>query len=129
MKAYRNPDFINAPDARPIRILAEYLEPEARFSDMKLRDTIVFFGSARTHSEEDAEAALKTAGAWDFVQDLEQGLGTMVGDRGSMLSGGQRARISLARAVLKQPSLLILDEASSALDALPRWISPVGLGA
>ena len=67
--------------------------------------------------QEGVEAALKTAGAWDFVQDLEEGLGTMVGDRGSMLSGGQRARISLARAVLKQPSLLILDEASSALDA------------
>jgi len=63
------------------------------------------------------ESALKTAGAWDFVQDLEEGLQTMVGDRGSKLSGGQRARISLARAVLKQPSLLILDEASSALDA------------
>ena len=63
------------------------------------------------------ESALKTAGAWDFVQDLEDGLQTMVGDRGSKLSGGQRARISLARAVLKQPSLLILDEASSALDA------------
>ncbi|DAC10248.1 MAG TPA: ATP-binding cassette domain-containing protein, partial [Candidatus Poseidoniales archaeon] len=63
------------------------------------------------------EAALKTAGAWDFVQDLEHGLDTMVGDRGSKLSGGQRARVSLARAVLKEPSLLILDEASSALDA------------
>jgi ATP-binding cassette subfamily B protein len=63
------------------------------------------------------ESALKTAGAWDFVQDLEEGLQTMVGDRGSKLSGGQRARVSLARAVLKQPSLLILDEASSALDA------------
>jgi ATP-binding cassette subfamily B protein len=63
------------------------------------------------------ESALKTAGAWDFVQDLEQGLSTMVGDRGSKLSGGQRARVSLARAVLKEPSLLILDEASSALDA------------
>ena len=63
------------------------------------------------------EAALKTAGAWDFVQDLEEGLNTMVGDRGSKLSGGQRARVSLARAVLKAPSLLILDEASSALDA------------
>ena len=63
------------------------------------------------------KAALKTAGAWDFVQDLEEGLETMVGDRGSKLSGGQRARVSLARAVLKQPSLLILDEASSALDA------------
>ena len=76
--------------------------------------------NVRYNIETDAagvEVALKTAGAWDFVQDLEQGLSTMVGDRGSKLSGGQRARISLARAVLKEPSLLILDEASSALDA------------
>ena len=48
---------------------------------------------------------------------MEDGVDTLVGDRGVMLSGGQRARISLARAMLKSPSLLILDEASSALDA------------
>ena len=63
------------------------------------------------------EQALKDAGAWDFVQALPDGLNAAMGEKGSFLSGGQRQRIGLARALIRQPTLLILDEATSALDA------------
>jgi len=61
VKAYKNNEFIDTRDARPLRILAEYLEPEARFKRLHVHDTIIFFGSARLLSEDDASAALKTA--------------------------------------------------------------------
>ena len=67
-------------------------------------------------TREEVEEAARIANAYDFIMASEQGFDTNIGDRGCKLSGGQRQRISIARAILKNPPILILDEATSALD-------------
>jgi subfamily B ATP-binding cassette protein MsbA len=67
--------------------------------------------------EEDVIHAAQVANAHDFIMQTENGYQTFIGERGSKLSGGQRQRLSIARAVLKNPPILILDEATSALDS------------
>ncbi|WCO00641.1 ABC transporter ATP-binding protein [Psychroserpens ponticola] len=88
------------------------------------QDSILFNDSVRNNiligkedaSDEDIIEALKIANAWEFVKDLTNGLDTNIGDSGGNLSGGQKQRLSIARAVLKNPPIMILDEATSALD-------------
>ena len=67
-------------------------------------------------TDEEIIAALKVANAYEFVKDLPNGIETNIGDAGGKLSGGQKQRLSIARAVLKNPPIMILDEATSALD-------------
>jgi len=75
-------------------------------------------GYARAEATEDEiVAAAQAANAWEFIRDKPEGLDTLIGERGLLLSGGQKQRLALARAILKNPPVLVLDEATSALDA------------
>ena len=72
--------------------------------------------SKQNASDQEIIEALKVANAWEFVENLSEGIYTNIGDSGNKLSGGQKQRLSIARAVLKNPPIMILDEATSALD-------------
>ena len=88
------------------------------------QDSILFNDSIKNNirlgkqdaTDEEIIAALKVANAYEFVKDLPNGIETNIGDAGGKLSGGQKQRLSIARAVLKNPPIMILDEATSALD-------------
>ncbi|UBZ10544.1 ABC transporter ATP-binding protein/permease [Leeuwenhoekiella palythoae] len=88
------------------------------------QDSILFNDTVRNNillgkpdaSDDEVIAALKVANAWEFVSELPLQLDTNIGDSGNKLSGGQKQRLSIARAVLKNPPIMILDEATSALD-------------
>ena len=99
------------------------------------QDSILFNDSIKNNillGKEDASdaaviKALKIANAWEFVKDLPKGIDTNIGDSGNKLSGGQKQRLSIARAVLKNPPIMILDEATSALDTESERLVQVAL--
>ncbi|ATA76117.1 ABC transporter ATP-binding protein [Capnocytophaga canimorsus] len=95
-----------------------------RFMGIVAQDSILFNDTISNNlrigkpdaTQEEIIAAAKVANAYEFIQDLPQGFETNIGDAGNKLSGGQKQRLSIARAVLKNPPIMILDEATSALD-------------
>lgn len=109
-------DGINVKELRvkDLRSLMGNVNQEAILFNDTIYNNIAF--GAEGVTREQVEEAARIANAHDFIMETEQGYDTIIGDRGCRLSGGQRQRISIARAILKDPAILILDEATSALD-------------
>ena len=110
---------INGTDIRQLRVrdlrsLMGNVNQEAILFNDTFYNNITF--GVENATREQVEEAARIANAYDFIMDTEEGFDTNIGDRGCRLSGGQRQRISIARAILKNPPILILDEATSALD-------------
>jgi ATP-binding cassette subfamily B protein len=107
-----------------------------RFLSVVPQESILFEGSIRENvaygmddaDEEAVRAALRDANALEFVDRLPQGLDTLVGERGARLSGGQRQRLAIARALIRDPKVLVLDEATSALDTRSEALVQQALG-
>lgn len=100
---------------RDLRNQLGIVSQEAVLFNDSVKNNILFGNASATQA--DVEAAAKAANAHEFILALPQGYETNIGDRGTKLSGGQRQRLTIARALLKNPPILILDEATSALDS------------
>ncbi|MBL1281369.1 MAG: ABC transporter ATP-binding protein [Fluviicola sp.] len=109
-------DSVNIKDASilDLRNHIGIVSQESILFNTTVRDNIAF--GMPNASDEEIRAAAKIANAHKFIEELESGYDTNIGERGNKLSGGQKQRVSIARAILKNPSILILDEATSALD-------------
>lgn len=103
-----------------LRALMGNVNQEAILFNDTIYNNITF--GVESATEQEVIAAAKIANAYDFIMATDKGFQTNIGDRGSNLSGGQRQRLSIARAVLKNPPILILDEATSALDTESEYL-------
>lgn len=104
-------------DPRRWRRLFAYVPQGNQLMNGKLRDVISFARPDAANNDEELYSALETACAIDFVRELDDGLDTILGERGAGLSEGQMQRVAIARALFSQSPILLLDEATSALDA------------
>ena len=101
------------------------LRSSRKFLSVVAPDTILFDGTVFENitygmpnpTLAEAKSALRSANAWEFVTKLPDGIDTIVGERGARLSGGQKQRLAIARAIIRDPRILVLDEATSALDS------------
>ena len=105
---------INLVDLKELRSMFAYVTQDAILFHDSVRENLLVAKPNATNKE--IEKALQIANASDFVNQLPQGIDTIIGDAGNKLSGGQKQRLAIARAVLKNPPVMILDEATSALD-------------
>lgn len=117
---------VNSVSIHSLRSLIGNVNQEAILFNDSFYNNITF-GVENATMEQVIEAA-KIANAHDFIMETEKGYDTMIGDRGGRLSGGQRQRVSIARAILKNPPILILDEATSALDTESERLVQEALG-